>query len=165
MEIKAALGKIAAEDDRVLILAGIASGRLSVLGIDLDTLEVFPRLEVDDPGNRVRAVDCGSTTADDFHRLDHRHRNRVEVDDTRRIRRNHPPAIEQHQGSVGSETSQVDLGATAIAEQRSVRIHVRHELRQLLQRHLHRNHARLLNGLRPDGDDRRVGFVVPARDA
>ena len=80
------------------------------LNVEVETLEVLFQDEVDDAGDGVGAVHRRRATRDDLDALDRRSRDRVHVDGHRRVDRHGSIAVEQHEISVCTETTQADRG-------------------------------------------------------
>ncbi len=99
----------------------VALAGLSIQRGDLRAVEVAPRDEIDDTGDRVRSVDRAGPLLQDLDALDHVDRQHVDVD-----RRSlgiavnaDAPAIDQHQRALCPEATQFDVrltGATAVVD-------------------------------------------------
>ncbi len=123
-------------------------------------------LEIDHTGHRVRAVHRGSTAGDRLDAREDELRNQVDVDDGIRIRQRQAPAVEQHEISCFTETTQVERRASRErhSADRARRLPL-HELRQLVHRLFDIDGAALSDGFLAVRHDRARRGKVGARDA
>src|SRR5690606_1545645 len=99
-----------ADDEVKRLLVAVAVAVLAPVGIGLGTVEVAAGDHVDHAGHRIRAVQRGGAVLEDFDALDHRGRDRRQVLQAVVVDAQ-PAAVEQHQGALGAEVAQVDVGA------------------------------------------------------
>ena len=108
-EIATAVGEIMAEgavDDHLLVVAPF---RNAGLGIEQDALELLLVDEVDDPRDRVRAIDGGGAARQHIDPLDERRRDHRQVDLCRARHPGHrPAAIDQDEGAIRPQIAQID---------------------------------------------------------
>ena len=100
------------ETGRILLAVALLGHRTAAL--ELHAFEGIDELEIDHPGERVRAVDGGRTAGQDLHAADQRRRQDVQVDRSIAIGRHQPPSVEQHQCAVGAETAQRHVGLAVV---------------------------------------------------
>jgi hypothetical protein len=145
--------------------------RVAVAHVDVGALEVVFEHEVDDAADRVRAVHGGRAASDDLDASDRRSRNRVRVDDHRRVDRHAALAVDEHQVAVRAEAAQaqragtdrvirglLDVGRRELRERWN-------ELRQLVEHFLDADRARVLERSLVDRRDRTVGGEILALNA
>ena len=109
MCIATAVGRVQADQHaETRILSTVTLFGNTVLGVDIQTLEIVLQHEIDHASHGVRAVHGRCATGDHFDRLDGGCRNGVDVDDQRGIGRLRATAVNQHQVAIGAEAAQVE---------------------------------------------------------
>ncbi len=94
---------------RATVAVGV--GRLVALGFEGQAVNVLAGLDIDHTGNGVRAIDRRGTVTQDFHAVDHRGRQDVQVGSANRATRTgrrHAAAVKQHQGTARAHAPQTD---------------------------------------------------------
>ncbi len=95
-----------AEGDGGELLLAVAFAGLVELILQLDAVEVGLGDQVDHARDRIGTVGGGGTVTQHLDPLDDRRGDQVEIDEAVYARRGHAVAVQQHQGPVGSETTQ-----------------------------------------------------------
>ena len=99
------------KDDVRAIFARVFIQRVAILDSRLDAFIVVAQFNVHDTSDRIGAVCRGSAVLQNFDALNRRLRNRAQVEKglraviTDRVR-SETPAIDQHQGRLGTETAE-----------------------------------------------------------
>jgi hypothetical protein len=115
-----------------VVLVGLAA-----LQVEDEALQVLLQDDVHDARDGFRAIYRGCAAGDRFDALDHRRRNRVQVDGIGlKIAREMPPSVDEHQRARVTDAAQVDsLLARVEQRRRGVLIARRSErLRQVVER-------------------------------
>ena len=95
----------------VLVLQVVVVLIEAVLGVEADAFEIVVHDEVDDAGDGVGAVHRGGAAGQHFDTVDEQGRHGVDVRiRRRRVARDQPAAVDQHEGPVGAEAAKVDRG-------------------------------------------------------
>ena len=85
--------------------------RITIHEVHLSAVHATTHLDIDHAGDSINTVKCGSAILEDLDRINRGERDRIEIDEggratgAHRIRSN-PAAINQHEGSFWSETTQ-----------------------------------------------------------
>lgn len=153
------LPKNAADIDR----AAIAALRDRILRGRFKPFEIVLELEIDDAGNRIRAVNRRSAAGDHFDALDQLRRDLVDVDRPVLNARNDAMAVDEHQCPVRPDAAQIDR-CDATARIVIGRVRTGHDLRQFVQDRLDIRLPRKMQLLRRDLDDRAARGCIGLRD-
>src|SRR5690606_33269378 len=150
-----------------------AAALLGAAGLngEVEAFEVLLQLEVGHASHRIGAVHRGSASADDLHALDGGGGNGVDVHHELRVGRLGTSSVDQHEIAVGPDPSKIERDDARIVER--TRLHVSgaehrlrgHELRQLVERALEGDAARLSKRLGADRDNRATRREVATDDA
>ena len=105
----------------------------AVVVFELQALEVLPHDEIDHARHRVGAIDRRRAAGQNFHPLDQRGGNFIDV---RRVERGapgrQPPAVDEHQGALRAEVSQIDRRRAGCAVG-DVAAEIGEDLRQVIE--------------------------------
>ncbi len=125
----------------------------------IEALEILLQDEVHDAGDGVGAVHRRGAAGDDFHALDRRGGDRVDVDDEQGVGGLRAAAVDQHEIAIGAEAAQVQRRGAGCLTGACLRagdelVVAGNELRKLLQHRFDRSRGRLFERIGRHGDDR-----------
>jgi hypothetical protein len=92
------------------LIDAVAFGGLAGAQIELDAAETLLELQIDHARDRIRAIGGGGAAGDDLDAFDQRTGNDVQIDRAVAARGLHASSVDEHQGPLLAEATQVDAG-------------------------------------------------------
>src|SRR5690606_4520365 len=131
--VTAVVVEIAAQGDRIALAGAVILAGDDVLGVELQAFEAVLQDDISYAGQVVLALGRRGAARDDLDVLDQGGGDDVDVDHARRVRRDDPAAVHQHQGAGGAQTAEVQVGLTTVRGVVRGEVNRRHELRHVVQ--------------------------------
>ena len=159
----ASAGEVRSRGQPGLVLPAVAAIGLAPGPVDLDAVKLGLELEIDDAGERIRAIHRGGAPGDDLDAVNERWRDDVDVGDAVAVRGHQPFPVEEYQRRRGTKAAQGKVGLPTV-EIKGTGMS-RDELGERVDGRLDGAGADSLEQLLRYRDDRTCRVEVRARDA